>query len=175
MADFFTLELDTTGPVIDVHAPPDATPQTDFDVTIQANEQLARQQDIFIIDAAEKRHNVIFKHDGSAYIGVVDAGGLAAGVATLYVRVRDTVHNLSDVKTVSINIKRAAKIIITTDDTARGIGSADISRGIQSGDGQRVAADASDAVRVTIARDTIRDIKAGLNELSDREHGAAIR
>lgn len=104
MAGSFVLKLDTTGPDIEVYMPSYTTAGPYSEIVVEASEQLAEWQDFYFIDSAGDRHNVIFAYDGDRYVGSVRFNQMSLGVATLYAQVRDEVHNLSPLRTKTINV-----------------------------------------------------------------------
>lgn len=112
MADHFALELDTTGPQIDVYMPSYTTPEAYNEIVVQANEPLAPWQDFYFVDALGERHDVIFAHDGDRFVGVVRFNDYPLGFATLYAQVRDEVYNLSPLLSKAIHITQGAVLMV---------------------------------------------------------------
>jgi hypothetical protein len=112
LANFFTLELDTTGPEIAVTAPAYTIPEIETEMTVQATEQLGTYQEFYLIDAAGARHDLIFEHVGDAYRGVHNFSGVALGICTLYARVKDEVDNWSPLRSTTIHIRQPAPLIL---------------------------------------------------------------
>lgn len=104
MAGSFLLELDTTGPEIEITSPNYTTPSAKTDIYIYANEELSPDQDFYFIDAEGNRHDVVFDHLGDHFHGVMYFTDFPTGIVNFYAQVKDTTLNLSPVETASINI-----------------------------------------------------------------------
>jgi len=105
MASWFNLELDTTPPHIDINIPNRSIPQNVIEIIITSNEVLSAYQDISIVDAANvTRYYTFFASNENTLMGYVDLQNYEIGMATIYVRLKDEVLNLSDVRSASINI-----------------------------------------------------------------------
>ena len=111
----FKLILDTTGPQITIEAPTYTTTTSPIVVTVSANEQLDLYQEVYIIDINGVRHNLTFDHEGDYLIGVVSFDSFDLGIVTLYARVRDVVHNLSNLASTSIHIMEGHKLYLDTE------------------------------------------------------------
>ena len=112
---YFKLTLDTTGPHITVEAPSYTTTTSPIIVTVTANEPLDLYQDIYVIDINGTRHDLTFDHEGDYLIGTVDFNGFDLGIVTLYARVRDVVHNLSNLASANIHIMEGHKLYLDTE------------------------------------------------------------
>jgi chemotaxis protein CheY-P-specific phosphatase CheC len=121
MANFFKLELDTTPPKVIITAPSYTVPHIDTEIIVSSNEPLDKYQEFFIVDSAGIKHNVIFDYLGDSFRGIVDFGNYALGIATIYARVKDEVHNLSELVTATINIRQPAAVFITIAELTRDI------------------------------------------------------
>lgn len=121
MASFFMLELDTTPPAVSITVPNYTIPHVDTEIMVVANEPLDNFQEIYIVDSAGVRHDAIFEFQGDSFRGVVDFCDCALGIATIYARVRDEVHNLSEVAMATIDVKQAAKVFISITEKSREI------------------------------------------------------
>jgi len=121
MANFFKVELDTTPPSVSITAPSYTIPHIDTEIIISSDEPLDNYQEFFIVDSAGNRHDVIFDYRGDSFRGVIDFWDYALGIATVYARVRDEVHNLSEIVMATIDIKKAAQVFITIEDTFKDI------------------------------------------------------
>lgn len=119
MGASFILELDTTGPVIEAFGPSYATNLYPETITIEANENLADYQDIYFIDAAGTRHDVIFSYQTNQFVGIVYFSLFAPGIATMYARLMDKVNNLSNTAVYHVNVVNSVKLDITTSDVSR--------------------------------------------------------
>lgn len=111
MASYFDLTLDTTGPIIAVALNTFTVQGVECDITTLSNELLsAEAQDIYIIDAAGKKHNMILaiSADGMSYTGTTNFNDCAAGIATVYAQLQDDVGNVSNLASAAINILAAS-------------------------------------------------------------------
>ncbi|MGD6876747.1 hypothetical protein [Bacillus infantis] len=102
---FITLELDTTPPEIEIYSPTYVTRETDNLITIIGSEELSTYQEIYIVDSQGNRFDYTFTHDNNSFVGKVKLNELSLGTATLYVRVKDTVDNISELKSHMFEIK----------------------------------------------------------------------
>lgn len=107
MANYFTLDLDTTGPIINIIAPSYTTPQTSDEISIVANETLSTYQEIYIVDSQGVRHDLTFTYETDRFVGLVSFSGYPFGPATIYARVKDEVFNASELVSKAINIRLA--------------------------------------------------------------------
>jgi hypothetical protein len=113
MSSYVLITLDTTAPNPKVFVPSYTTKSARTPITIEADEQLASYQDIYIIDAAGVRHNLTFLHNGDSLVGELYFNDYALGIATIYIRVKDRVDNLSPIISTSFNIIDSE--VLTTD------------------------------------------------------------
>lgn len=105
MSSFFTLDLDTTGPIIQINAPSYSSRESNNIITVTGNEILSNFQDIYIVDSSGNTHNVTFSFDGSeTFSGNVVFNGYPIGVATIYAQLKDDVGNLSNLASSHISI-----------------------------------------------------------------------
>lgn len=102
---FISLELDTTPPEIEIYSPTYVTRETDNVITILGTEELSTYQEIYIVDSQGNRFDYTFTHDNNSFVGKVKLNELSLGYATLYVRVKDTVGNATDLVSHVIEIK----------------------------------------------------------------------
>lgn len=109
---YFILELDTTGPIIEIYAPSYATPYDNVEVFIESSEQLMEYQDIYLVDGAGTKHKLTFQHQGNRMYGLVSFQYMKVGIATLYARLKDEVGNDSNTATGSIHVMHGEKITI---------------------------------------------------------------
>lgn len=128
MAASFVLELDTTGPVIKAFGPSYATTAYPETIIIESSEQLADYQDIYFIDSAGTRHDVIFSHDSTRMTGIVYFTLFSYGIATMYSRLMDDVNNLSNTAIYHVNILKSAELDITVSGTNRQVNSLEMQR-----------------------------------------------
>jgi len=105
MASYLTLMLDTTEPDIELLLPSYTTQQSNTEITIIANETLAESgHDIYIIDSRGIRTDLTLTYNGNELVGLIDFGSFPMGMATVYARVLDEVHNLSGIVSKSIRV-----------------------------------------------------------------------
>lgn len=104
MASNFTLTLDTTPPNIQIYSPNYTTIESDLDVRIETTDILDNWQDIYLIDSEGTTHNLTFQQSGNELTGVIGFDNVSLGMATFYVRLRDDVGNVSDLKTHSVSV-----------------------------------------------------------------------
>lgn len=119
MAGSFVLELDTTGPAVDIYMPSYSTPESLDEIVVQATEPIAEWQEFYFVDAEGHRQDVIFSHDGDRYVGNVRFNQFPLGIATFYAQVRDEVLNPSPVRTKAINVIQGALMTIDTEQQTR--------------------------------------------------------
>jgi hypothetical protein len=153
MGASFILELDTTGPVIKIFGPSYATNLYPETIIIEANENLAEYQDIYFIDAAGTRHDVIFSYQTNRLVGIVYFSLFAPGIATMYARLMDEVNNLSNTAVYHVNVVNSVKLDITTSDFSRWIGSEEKSRNVSH----------HEETLDVVLSDHAREIKSGEN------------
>jgi hypothetical protein len=112
MRNSFMLELDTTPPVVQILAPRYTTKDTETEILVVADEDLAVYQDIYIIDNKGVRHDFTFYQEGRELLGLVFLRDLPHGIATIYARLRDEVHNLSSLASRTIRILQTSELLI---------------------------------------------------------------
>lgn len=117
MASFFQLELDTTAPSISIEAPWYTVPRQYIQFAIKAEGPLDIWQDVYIVDSAGVKHQVICSMTATGLEGIVDVRSFSSGTATIYARVRDDVHNTSALASRSFNIWTAAEIFLEVEAT----------------------------------------------------------
>lgn len=94
---YFKLELDTTAPVIHTIDFPSLSMSSYEYLYIEADEDLDSWHEVYIIDSKKKRHDYTLAHEGNKLYGLIFVDNIASGIATIHVKVRDTVHNVSEV------------------------------------------------------------------------------
>lgn len=105
MEGYFTLILDTTGPVITAYSPQYSDRNHSNEIRFVSNETLANYQNIYIIDSQGVTHNVIFSFNGiDEYTGNVVFSNYPMGVASIYGQFKDDVGNLSNISITQVNI-----------------------------------------------------------------------
>ncbi|WP_100406686.1 hypothetical protein [Bacillus solitudinis] len=117
----FVLELDTTPPVIEIVAPTYTVSDAETEIIVDSNEILAEYQDIHIVDSSGKRHDVIFLYQGDYFYGKLIFNEFSIGIATIYVRVKDEVSNLSDLAKKTIDIKKSARLSLEVEEAVRSL------------------------------------------------------
>jgi hypothetical protein len=96
VANFFTLELDTTQPHIEVYAPSYTTKDAEMEISVTANETLSDGfQEFYIIDQYGVRHDFIFQYNTNEYVGGLTLSNFDDGIVTFYAKVKDEVNNTS--------------------------------------------------------------------------------
>lgn len=103
MSSYFILTLDTTPPALTIEAPVNTYYGMDTDITIYANETLAPNYTLYIIDSNGDRHDLTFDHQGSTLVGHVNLDSYPLGLLTVYAQVWDEVHNMSTLTSKTIN------------------------------------------------------------------------
>ena len=106
----FTLELDTTPPQVSITAPHITVPGIYVEINVIANEDLDQWQEVYVIDSAGTRHDLTFQHQGDRLYGLYDFWNCEIGIATIYARVRDEVHNQSILTSHTIEIASEAPV-----------------------------------------------------------------
>lgn len=119
MSSYFTLSLDTTGPEINIISPRYTIPGIDTEMRIVANEPVSTYQEIYIIDAAGKRHDLIFAKGDCEFYGIWNFQQCALGIAQVFAQLKDTVFNPSNVAVTTIHIREKADIYAVVDCSRR--------------------------------------------------------
>lgn len=104
MSASFVLELDTGGPQLNVVGPYYTVPYAHTEFVIEASETLGTWQDIYVIDSGGNKHPLIMTIAGKTCTGSYNFADCTLGIATLYIRLEDDVHNLSETAQFTINI-----------------------------------------------------------------------
>lgn len=106
MTSFVYIELDTKPPEIQIFSPSYTTTKITNTIRIEANEPLSDYQEIYAIDSNGVRHEYTFnKEEANLLIGEVGFFNFPLGVATIYVRLKDEVENISDSASATIMIR----------------------------------------------------------------------
>ena len=111
MSSFIIVELDTTAPTIEIYAPAYTTREASVEITVSANETLGRSNEVYIIDESGTRHDYTFDLFDNQMVGVIDFNGFPLGLARLFVRVKDTVDNVSELYEKVITIRDSLTIL----------------------------------------------------------------
>jgi hypothetical protein len=116
---YFTLELDTTRPKIEVYAPSYVTRYSPVEVRVVANEKLDTYQETYVIDSLGKRHDLTFLFNETEFVGEISFDGYPFGITQLFVKVRDEVFNESDLMHFTFNLVSSEKFTITMTEKVR--------------------------------------------------------
>ncbi|MFZ7103345.1 MAG: hypothetical protein ACOWWO_11920 [Peptococcaceae bacterium] len=112
MSSYFTLELDTTSPSLEIFAPDYTMKDTETEIRITANENLSTFQEIYIIDSLGQRHDHIFAYQGNVFAGILNFNNFPSGPATIYAYLKDDLYNLASItKTIAVISDQVLKII----------------------------------------------------------------
>lgn len=121
MSSFFTLWLDTTPPQLEVVMPSYTLPQIYTQIDIYSNEILSSYQEIYLIDSNGDRFDYTFANYGDRLQGTVRFNNVAIGMATMYIRLKDEVGNISDTYIKNILIRESGMLKIEKDVSTRKI------------------------------------------------------
>lgn len=118
--NFIILELDTTAPTIEIYAPAYTVREASVEVTIEADEEIGTPNEIYVIDETGTRHDYTFSRSGNYLTGILDFNGFPLGLARLFVRVTDTVNNVSELYEKTITVRESLTILkpVISDDIA---------------------------------------------------------
>lgn len=120
MASYITLELDTTSPDVDIIMPSYTTQQAIAPIRVIADEELIINHEVYIMDSFKNRHDITLVHNGNELSGQLSFEGYPLGMATVFVRVTDTVHNQSDLYSKVIRIMKSDYLKIAVNHRAYG-------------------------------------------------------
>ncbi|UGO50787.1 hypothetical protein PQE68_gp196 [Bacillus phage vB_BanS_Sophrita] len=109
--NYIIVEFDTTAPVVEIYAPAYTTREATVEVTIEADEDIGTLNEIYVIDENGVRRDYTFSKYGNQFIGHLDFNGFPLGLARLYVRVSDTVDNVSELYEKAITIRESLTIL----------------------------------------------------------------
>ena len=99
MSSFFDLTLDTTSPSLSLYVPTAINSGETFLVTVDSDEDLSTYQDCYFEDSASVQHPfTLLQTETDQYQGLVQLFGLAAGVGTIHIELKDEVYNASIVE-----------------------------------------------------------------------------
>lgn len=111
MSSWFNLILDTTPPVVEIISPQYTAYNVHTEITVQSNENLMNYQEIYVIDSIGERHDLTFLYDGdNFYFDAVFNDTYSLGIATIFVRLKDDVGNITNL------ISKPIEIIQNTND-----------------------------------------------------------
>ena len=94
MSSYFTLELDTIPPLLEIIAPTYTTPTQINEIIILSNEPLAEFQEIYAIDSIGRRIDYSFQYQVDKYVGYINFNNMF-GTITIYARLKDESLNES--------------------------------------------------------------------------------
>lgn len=137
--NFIILELDTTAPTIEIYAPAYTVREASVEVTIEADEEIGTPNEIYVIDESGTRHDYTFNRAGNYLTGILDFNGFPLGLARLFVRVTDTVDNVSNLYEKTITIRESLTILkpVISDSNKTKIQNQDIERKTETIDRDR--------------------------------------
>ena len=104
MSAFFELRLDTTGPVAQIFAPSYTMIGMETEITVQADEELSPNHEIWVEDGEGKRFYLTFSRDGDKLVGLYNFNDFSRGMVTIWARVKDEVLNVSELVSKPINL-----------------------------------------------------------------------
>lgn len=104
MSDFFTIELDTTAPSIEISMPAYTGRENWNEIIIQSNEMLDTKQEFYFVDSTGNSKPITFWQEDTQFLGEIRFNDFQNGIATLVAVVWDEVGNPSAVAEKSINI-----------------------------------------------------------------------
>jgi len=114
MSSWFTIELDTTGPEINVYTQTWVTINNNLYVSVEYNEPLdTGWYTAILTDSNKQPHNIILRDVGGILVGSLQILSIPEGSAFLEVRVRDQVNNLSNLVKQRIEILPQAVLTIS--------------------------------------------------------------
>jgi hypothetical protein len=103
---WINVTLDTSPPIISIHAPSIIISKSLEYISIEANENLDVRQEIYIVDSLSKKHDYTFalEPDKKTLFNTIDFQNYPNGIATFFVVAYDEVWNKSMLYRKSINI-----------------------------------------------------------------------
>lgn len=137
--NYIIVELDTKAPTIEIYAPAYTVREASVEVTIEADEIIGTPNEIYVIDESGTRHDYTFRRDGNQLTGILDFNGFPLGLARLFVRVKDTVDNVSELYEKTITIRESLTILnpVISDSKKSNIQNKDIERKAETIDKDR--------------------------------------
>jgi hypothetical protein len=136
--NYVVLEIDTKKPELEIYAPSYTTREVIDEVTIVADETLDAQYEIYTIDINGDRRDYTFDHQGNQLVGLMAFNDYPLGTLTLYVQVRDEVHNLSNIYSKPIVVKESLSLLqLDIKDTERILKTSDTVRRMNINDKDR--------------------------------------
>lgn len=119
MANYFTVTLDTTGPRVEIIAPMYTIPGILNEIYVIADEPLLQWQELYVIDSAGLRYDMVFAYQDDHYYGLVDFQFCNFGIATIYAQLKDEVGNISALVSKAIEIQPVALARVEIENDAR--------------------------------------------------------
>lgn len=105
MHAWFAIELDTTGPQIEVYAQSWVAVNNQLYVTVEYDDVIDEGWYISrLVDSRGNSHDIVLQNIDGLLIGSLQILSIPPGTSTLEVRLRDTVHNLSNLVRKQIEI-----------------------------------------------------------------------
>jgi hypothetical protein len=101
--NYFNLTLDTTGPSIEIYAPPYTSMDIDTEILVESDEQLLTSE-VYIIDSSGNRHDYTFSITDEGLEGIIKFSDYPIGFATITITAYDEVLNSSAITTRNINV-----------------------------------------------------------------------
>uniref|UniRef100_A0AB39C788 Uncharacterized protein n=1 Tax=Bacillus phage KoopaTroopa TaxID=3234046 RepID=A0AB39C788_9CAUD len=137
--DYIIVELDTTAPTLEIYAPAYTVREANVEVTIEADEEIGTACEVYVIDESGTRHDYTFSRSGNYLTGILDFNGFPLGLARLFVRVKDTVDNVSELYEKTITIRESLTILnpVISDSKKSNIQNNDIERKAETIDKDR--------------------------------------
>lgn len=133
MASFFQLELDTTPPVLEIFSPNNASAREHTRIRVQADEMLSTYQNIYAVDDAGNRQDIVFNYGGT-YFETDVTFNFDNKLVTIVAQLKDTVDNLSDVVTKAIRIINGKPLTLSIDEQDREINLQALHRKAETGE-----------------------------------------
>lgn len=116
--NYFTLELDTTPPSIQILTPNNAPSKNTTIVRIEADEELADWQNIYAIDGLGNRQDLLFNYHSTYFEGEVTFN-FENEVITIFAQLKDTVDNVSDLISKPIRILNGQPLTLKLNSKSR--------------------------------------------------------
>jgi hypothetical protein len=110
MASYFTLELDTTPPQLEIIAPPNTVVGLENEIRILSNETLLlNQQEIYVVSNSGVRTDLTLSYDTTEFRGEVVF--TRVGIYKVYAKLFDSVLNQSALVEKTINVKGVQELL----------------------------------------------------------------
>jgi hypothetical protein len=94
MANYITLTLQTSNPILTIDAPEYAVTTQPLDVTVTSSDTIT-DFEIDFVDSEGTRESLIFANSGTQLIGEISISTKPSGLSTLFVRVKTASGNES--------------------------------------------------------------------------------